>query len=195
MDSKLTRKLLLSRQALKKKYRGLKRDIAQSQSALEKNYRPITQPLNELLHKLETVPSIKQEPKNIVAYRPITQPLNELLHKLETVPSIKQEPSIKYEPQYSFHKPLTPKDYKIRKSNYRLAFSSPNKSVFSENSSPNKSVISDQSKTPTNFGNESIIPREVTTHPEELLCRKDKRIPRMRILIGILRIHLENLMR
>ncbi|CAH2015379.1 unnamed protein product [Acanthoscelides obtectus] len=61
MDPKIAKELVKARQAVKEKYRALKSDIAQSETQLQKQWKPISEPLQQLLEKVEPV---KVKPEN-----------------------------------------------------------------------------------------------------------------------------------
>ncbi|CAH1981674.1 unnamed protein product [Acanthoscelides obtectus] len=61
MDPKIAKELVKARQAVKEKYRALKSDIAQSETKLQKQWKPISEPLQQLLEKVEPV---KVKPEN-----------------------------------------------------------------------------------------------------------------------------------
>lgn len=61
MDEKLAKELVKTRQAVRKKYRALKTESAQSQLQLEKGYKPITEPLQKFLENFKTEAPIKKE--------------------------------------------------------------------------------------------------------------------------------------
>lgn len=54
MDKRLVSELIKTRNAVKKKYKSLKADMAQSQSALAEQFKPISQPLQELISTIKT---------------------------------------------------------------------------------------------------------------------------------------------
>lgn len=66
MDQSLRKKLLQSRQAIKKKFDSLRTDIVHHENYLEKKFKPIADPLKELLKNIKTEKTeIKQEPFNL----------------------------------------------------------------------------------------------------------------------------------
>lgn len=62
MNERVARELVKTRQAVKRKYKTLKADIAESQIRKEKEFKPLTEPLQELLKTIKSEPKIKKEP-------------------------------------------------------------------------------------------------------------------------------------
>lgn len=62
MDEKLTRTVIQSREALRKKLKSLKTDIARAQKGIDIQYAPITEPLKEIINKLEEATAKSKRP-------------------------------------------------------------------------------------------------------------------------------------
>ncbi|XP_050293430.1 uncharacterized protein LOC126735159 [Anthonomus grandis grandis] len=62
MNEKLVKELIQARQAVKRKLKSLKTDVAKSQFRQEKEFKPITEPLKELIKAVKAEEKIKTEP-------------------------------------------------------------------------------------------------------------------------------------
>lgn len=68
MSEKVAKELVKAREAVKRKYRALKSDIAESQIRQSRELKPITEPLQELIKTIKTEQLIKREPSTSKQY-------------------------------------------------------------------------------------------------------------------------------